>query len=112
MSKRRTIGSNPLDLLISPQTSQPIVEVEPTPAEDPRLIAVKNKIPSDKQRLTVQISHEVIEKVKNAVFWTPGMTLAAFAEDALSKAVERLEKSRGDKFPQRTDELKTGRPFS
>jgi len=62
-----------------------------------------------KQRITIQISTDVIERVKNAVYWTPGMTLAGFAEQAFSKALDRLEKEKP--FPRRHQELKTGRPL-
>jgi predicted DNA binding CopG/RHH family protein len=64
-----------------------------------------------KQRITVQISEDVIERVKNAVYWTPGLTLASLAENAFSKAVNALEKERGGPFPKRKEELKTGRPI-
>lgn len=67
---------------------------------------------SSKQRITVQISAEVIERVKNAVYWTPGLTLASLAEQAFSKAVNALENERKVPFPQRKEELKTGRPIN
>jgi len=65
-----------------------------------------------KQRITVQISVDVIERLKNAVYWTPGLTLASLAEDAFSKAVDDLEKEKEAKFPKRKEELKTGRPIN
>lgn len=72
----------------------------------------QKKPKSRKQRITVQISEEVIERIKNAVYWTPGLTLASLAEEALAKAVDQLEKEKGAHFPKRKDELKTGRPIN
>ena len=54
---------------------------------------------------------EVIERVRNAVYWTPGMTLAGLTEDALSAYVDALEAERGEPFPQRQGQLKLGRPL-
>jgi hypothetical protein len=65
-----------------------------------------------KLRLTVQVHSEVLERVKNAVYWTPGLTLAALAEEALIKAVDALEKKCGKQFPTRAEELKGGRPLN
>lgn len=63
-----------------------------------------------KKRITVEISEEVVERLKNAVFWTPGLTLAGVIEESLSVVLACLEEERGEPFPQRTTELKTGRP--
>ena len=53
----------------------------------------------------------VIERAKNAMFWTPGLTLADLASQALTNAVDSLEKKRGEAFPHRKTELKGGRPM-
>lgn len=77
-----------------------------------------------KQRLTVQISADILERAKNAVYWTRGLTLAQLTEQALEKVIASLEKgstiyddqtgealkSKGDSFPERREELKSGRP--
>ncbi len=68
------------------------------------------KPPPKKLRLTVHLPAELIERIKNAVFWTPGLTLAELAERAFRQEVERLEKERGAPFPPRTRELRGGRP--
>lgn len=52
----------------------------------------------------------MIERAKNAVFWTPGMTLSSLAEKALEEKIDELEKQRGESFPQREAELTKGRP--
>ena len=68
-------------------------------------------VPVVKQRLTVHVSVDLIRRVKNAVFWTPGLTLAGLAEKALADALRKLEKGAGNPFPERTHELRGGRPM-
>ena len=65
-----------------------------------------------KTRATVYLSTDLIERVKNAVWWTPGLTVAGLAERALERAVADLEGCRKDgvPFPRRRSELKPGRP--
>jgi hypothetical protein len=93
---RRTIGTNPLDAVV-PATPPP----EAT--ELPRKVS--------KERLTIHLPVELIDRVKNAVYWTPGLTLAGLGEEALRIMVERLEADRGDAFPPRQEELRGGRPL-
>ena len=65
-----------------------------------------------KQRITLHISADVIHRVKNAVYWEPGLTLAGFAEVALEDALEVMENERGKAFPERRDHrLRGGRPI-
>jgi hypothetical protein len=52
----------------------------------------------------------MVDKAKNAVFWTPGMTLSGLVEQALEERVERMESERGQAFPERSSELAKGRP--
>ena len=66
-----------------------------------------------KERLTVHVPVDLIDRVKNAVYWTPGVTLAGLSEEGLTKAVQRLEKKHndGEPFPKRKEELRGGRPL-
>jgi hypothetical protein len=92
---RRTIGANPLDTVV-PERSMETAEASA-------------KVP--KERLTIHLSVALIDRVKNAVFWTPGMTLARLGEEALRAMVEQLEAERGGPFPPRREELHGGRPL-
>ena len=65
----------------------------------------------NKQRLTIQLPGNLLDRAKNAVYWTPGLTLASLAEEGLKHVVERIEKERGSSFPHRKEELKGGRPI-
>lgn len=65
-----------------------------------------------KRKLTVQISENIIERVKNAVWWTPGLTLSEFSEKALVKFVDDLENENGGPFVVRKNEkMRSGRPL-
>lgn len=100
MSKKKTIGNNPLSAYIgSTKTKQG------EPQE-------KNKeTPTRTQRVTIHVDVDLINAVKDAVYWEPGLTLTAFAHDAFSKALEKMEKKRGKKYPKRKDHnLRGGRP--
>ncbi|MGB5636638.1 MAG: hypothetical protein WBM44_22795 [Waterburya sp.] len=67
--------------------------------------------PRPRERLTAKLPVEVIERARNAVYWSPGLTLASLTEDALSAYIDALEAERGEVFPQRQGELKLGRPI-
>lgn len=64
-----------------------------------------------KVRFTVNISPESVDKARNAVFWTPGLTLAELVERSVSREVERLAEERGEPFPERARELTRGKPI-
>lgn len=64
----------------------------------------------DKQKIAVQLPAELAEKARDAVYWTPGMTLNRLAQIALSHTLECMETLRGIPFPPRGGNLTTGRP--
>jgi hypothetical protein len=65
-----------------------------------------------KQRVTIHMSVELIDRVKNAVYWEPGLTLTEFAERAFDRELKKWEKEWGEAYPQRRDyQLKGGRPL-
>ena len=61
--------------------------------------------------LSVQLPLGLIEKARDVVFFSPGLTMARFMEEALVAQLERAEKKRGEPFPSRAGAaLRTGRP--
>jgi hypothetical protein len=62
-----------------------------------------------KLRVGVQLPAELIERARDAVYWTPGLTLNRLAEIALAQTLECLETLRGKPFPSRTGSLPVGR---
>ena len=63
-----------------------------------------------KERLTVNLPPELIERARNAVYWTPGLTLAGLAREAQVKALGRMEKENGGEFKEQNGQLRAGRP--
>jgi len=51
--------------------------------------------------ITVYIPVRLIDKVKNVVYWTPGLTIASFAGEAIKKTVDAMEEEREGVFPKR-----------
>lgn len=99
MAKRQTIGNNPFDSYFSPVSTTKAEQ-----AEAPKKV--------ERARICVDIPAELLDKLKDAVYWTPGTTLASVAELAFMKAIKDMEKERKAGFPKRKGELKTGRPLS
>ncbi len=63
-----------------------------------------------RERLTAQLPQETMERVRNAVYWTPGLTIAGMATQALEQFLDQIEAERGEPFPPRQGAIKTGRP--
>jgi hypothetical protein len=106
MPRKSTIGNNPLDTLIP--ASSPAASASRRNDREDQVVETPRMV---KERLTVHLPIDVIERVKNVVYWTPGLTLAGFAEEAFAKAVEAMEKKRGEAYPPRKENLKGGRPM-
>ncbi|MFC1850398.1 hypothetical protein ACFL27_09430 [candidate division CSSED10-310 bacterium] len=64
-----------------------------------------------KERIAVGISQTLAERIRNACYWTPGLTLTLFAERAFTAYVEQLENEHGGSFKSRAGELKKGPPL-
>ena len=107
MAKRKTIHKDPLDSYIPPEPSEPGGSTAPSNEASKSAPSAR----TEKERLTVHIPVDLIDRVKNAVYWTPGLTLARLAETALGKEIEELEKKNGEPFPPRREELRGGRPL-
>ena len=95
---RPTIAQSPLDALI-PQAGQGEETREPN--------ATGGRPP--KERLTVHVDAATIDRARDAVYWTPGLTLAALTEAALTRELARMEAERGGPFENRTADIPRGR---
>lgn len=107
--KKKTIGSsNPIaDYLRGPSKKQEQPAYEAAQAAS-KVVVEQLK----KQRVTIHMAIDLIERVKNAVYWEPGLTLTDFAQAAFERHLKKMESSRGDLYPQRKQQLKGGRPMS
>ena len=67
---------------------------------------------SRKQRVTITLPVTLLERLRNAVYWTGHGPLARLIADALEDAVSQMEQCNGQEFPKRLAPLKRGRPRS
>jgi hypothetical protein len=70
---------------------------------------VLQSLPSEKQRVTVCLPTALIERLRNAVYWTGHRSLVALVAEALEEIVTQMEEVNGGAFPQRISPLKRGR---
>jgi hypothetical protein len=64
----------------------------------------------ERKRLTVSLPLELLERSRNTVYWTKGLTLARLLEQALTTSLDHREGLNGQPFPRRLENLKGGRP--
>lgn len=63
-----------------------------------------------KARFTVTLPGALLDRLRNAVYWTTDLTLVGLIEQAVEDSLDRLEQQHGGPFPPRIDSLKGGRP--
>lgn len=64
-----------------------------------------------RQTYSVKLFAETIERARNAVYWTPGLSVSSLVEESVNKAIDQLERKRGEAFPARPKQIKSGRPI-
>lgn len=71
--------------------------------------AVMSLRPLSKQRITFSLPAPLIERLRNAVYWTGNRPLVSLVEEALEALVAEMEEVNREAFPQRLSPLKAGR---
>lgn len=69
----------------------------------------QSNLPTGKGRVSLQLPKELIERARDTVYWTPGLTLNRLAEIAFLNTLDCMEALRGGTFPPRGGPLKVGR---
>ena len=64
-----------------------------------------------REKLTIPLSVGLVDRLRNAAYWDPELTIAGIAERALTREIDRIEEDRGSPFPPRKSQLKGGRPI-
>lgn len=62
-----------------------------------------------REQISGYISDDLLDRVRNIVYWSPGMTLTAAVERGLRLFAEEAEAGHGGRFPQRDSPPRTGR---
>ncbi len=115
MSKKSTIKNDPFALVIPEQeeAAAPAATAKAEPASQPQGRGEQSKPThaQKKEKLTVHLTHDLIERVKNAAYWNPRLTIAGIAERGIIEVIEQIEQENGGPYPPREAELKGGRPI-
>ena len=61
-------------------------------------------------RLTVSLPSDLVDRLRDAVYWSPGLTLAWLIAQSLGTSLTEMESLRQGPFPKRTKALRAGRP--
>ena len=65
---------------------------------------------SRKIRLTVSLPSDLVDRLRDAVYWSPSLTLAWLIAQSLRIALTEMESLHQGPFPKRMKRLRTGRP--
>ena len=61
-------------------------------------------------RLTVSLPGDLVDRLRDAVYWSPSLTLAWLIAQSLGTSLTEMESLRQGPFPKRTKALRAGRP--
>lgn len=86
-------------------------DLSPPPAAFEAKAADAVVTPEGRQKLTVHLEAGIVNRVKNAAYWNPRLTIARIAERGIRLALREVEKDHGGAYPQREGELVGGRPI-
>jgi hypothetical protein len=62
-----------------------------------------------RERVTIALPADLMERARNAVYWTPGATLAGLVEEAVRVELAKREAESGGAFRPRNSRLTPGR---
>jgi hypothetical protein len=68
------------------------------------------KRPPRTVRLTVSLPGDLVDRLRDAVYWSPSLTLAWLIAQSLRASLTEMEFTRQGPFPKRTNALRAGRP--
>ncbi|MCS6294932.1 MAG: hypothetical protein H8K09_01735 [Nitrospira sp.] len=68
--------------------------------------------PQKRQRMTVSLPADLLERMRDAAYWTSGSTMAGLISSAIEDLLHNLESQNGRPFSPRLQDLKPGRPRS
>ena len=111
MSKKSTIKNDPFALVVPDLANQEEGTADAAAPAQGTTAEPKRPAPAKKEKLTVHLTHDLIERVKNAAYWNPRLTIASIAELGIALAIEQVEREHGGPYPPREAELKGGRPI-
>ncbi len=101
-----------------PAAPPPSTDDSPAPARESTAsghpVSIRSgpaETPSGREKLTVHLDGALVNRVKNAAYWNPRLTIARIAEVGIRLAIEQVERENGGAYPRREAELTGGRPI-
>ena len=107
----RTIKNDPFaDLIPDPEVTKIRVKAE---TKTETVIPTNGSLsrPQTKTKITIRIDSALAERIKNAVYWNPELTVAGLAVEGIRRTINEIEKKNQGPYPPRTSQLKPGRPL-
>ncbi len=80
------------------------------PSPSSRSQEVGQQQPPRMVRLTVSLPGDLVDRLRDAVYWSPSLTLAWLIAQSLRTSLTEMESLRQSPFPKRTRALRAGRP--
>ena len=112
---KSTIKNDPFASVIpeAPGNAAEEFVFEETPAPSPRTQPIQHfGNTAARRKITVHLRPDLVERVKNAAYWNPRLTIASIAEAGILHALDQVEKENGGRpYPPRERELRGGRPI-
>ena len=108
-TKRQPLNGTPTggpELLSTAPSAIPVQ----TPSRDTAASSHTSGLILPTQRVTLTLPAALIERLRNAIYWTAQHTMARVITDAIHDAVAEMEHANGGTFPPRLTPLKRGRP--
>ena len=129
-TNKSTIKNDPFASVIPIQAKEEVAErtvrltpakpltADLQPANTSDLVGSEAKTPSSntpvqigRAKLTVHLEADLVNRVKNAAYWNPRLTIARIAERGIRLALKEVEKENGGPYAQREADLIGGRPI-
>lgn len=63
-------------------------------------------------KITIEMDRALAQKLRSAVYYTPGLTMYQVVEKGVEVVIDKLERDRGEPFPDFNGTLDGGRPPS
>jgi len=104
-----TLDLVPEKLIVEPMEKSQAANEDRRRRTEPAALATSHK--AVRQKLTVHLESSLAERVKNAAYWNPKLTIAGIAERGIRVAIEKCEREHGGQYPPREGELVGGRPI-
>ena len=114
---KRTIKNDPFaDLFPDPEVAKAESRAETRSKRDlkadkPGIEPVMVSKPLKKTKVTLMLDGELVERIKNAVYWNPSLTLSGVAMEGIRKALKEIEDQNQGPYRTRSSELRAGRPL-